>query len=440
MPYPEATVGRRILVICPHFPPDDAPISPLIGEIVERLGASGHRIEVVTSFPWYRGRTIEKGRRGRLIQRQDAPWGRITRVYPFPNSSLSLRVRGPASLGFTTLCALAGIGNRRRCDLVMCMSSPFVLGFAGWLVARLRRVPFVFNVQDALADVVSASSAVPGVGSTAHWSRLLQRMERFLYRSADAVTVLSADIAAQVRARIAEGPPGSSRIRLRRRSETQVRVIPNFVDADFIVSLPAENSYRREFGLGDKTVVMYAGNVGLSQPLSLMLDAAEAFADRDDVVFVINGSGSTSDSLAEAAAGADNVVLVGHQPPARLPEVLAAADIHVVPLRRGLSGSSVPSKIYSVMAAARPMVASIDTDSEPARLITDSDCGLVVPPEDPEAFTEALAELVDDPQRRREMGERGRALIETLPSAADAAAAYAALFSELTVQQPEPRR
>lgn len=431
-------MDRRILVICPHFPPGTAPTSWLISELVERLGASGHRVEVITSVPRRSDRTVGTKRRHRLVHRETTEWGRITRVCAFWTSRTALRYRGPASLAFSACCALAGVLNRRRCDLVLTVSSPFVLGYAGWIVARLRRTPFVFNVQDALADVVQASEVVSGVGGDTLGTRLLPRVEQFLYRSTDAVTVLSEDMAAEVRAKL--GSSGQARRlsfwqrlrhRRRQRNGTQVRMIPNFVDAGFVVPMSVHNSYRSEFGLGNKTVVMYAGNVGLSQPLELMIRAAESFADRDDVVFVINGDGSTWDRYAGQAAGRDNMVLVGHQEIERLPEVLAAADIHVVLLRRGLTGSSTPSKVYSVLAAARPTVASLDTDSEVARLLVDNGCGLVVAPEDPEAFAAAVAELVDDPQRRRRMGERGRAVAESLPTAADVCAEYAALFAEL---------
>jgi len=428
-------VGRRILIICPHFPPGTAPTAWLISEIVEGLGAAGWRIEVVTSVPRRSDRIVGSKWRHRLIHREETEWGRITRVCAFWTTRTALRYRGPAALGFSALCALAGMLSRRRCDVVLAVSSPFVLGFAGWIVARRRRVPFVFNVQDALTDVVNASEVVSGIGSETLSTRLLPGVERFVYRSSQAVTVLSEDMAAKVRAKLGpagHAPGASSGRRLGRpRKATQVRVIPNFVDADFIVPMAKPNSYRDEFGLVDKTVVMYAGNVGLSQPLELMIEAAESFAERDDVVFVVNGDGSTWDRYATRAAGVDNLVLVPHQKTERLPEVLAAADIHVVLLRRGLTGSSMPSKIYSALAAARPMVASIDADSEPARLLADNDCGLVVAPEASDAFAAALAELIDDPQRCQEMGERGRSLVESLPTAAEVGAAYGALFAEL---------
>ncbi len=125
---------------------------------------------------------------------------------------------------------------------------------------------------------------------------------------------------------------------------------------------------------------MYAGNVGMSQSLDLVVHAAQATADRDDIVYVINGGGSTLPELEAEAAGLPNVRFVPMQPIERLPELLAAADVHVVPLKAGLSRSSVPSKTYSIMAAGRPVLASVDEGSEVQRIVETAGAGIAVPP------------------------------------------------------------
>jgi colanic acid biosynthesis glycosyl transferase WcaI len=213
-----------------------------------------------------------------------------------------------------------------------------------------------------------------------------------------------------------------------------VHVIPNFVDTEWIRPLPHENSYRAEFGLSGKRVVMYAGNVGLSQALNLLLDAAVDLADESDVVFVINGGGVARPELERRARGLDNVRFVDMQPKARLPQVLAAADIHVVPLRRGLAWSSVPSKLYSILAAGRPIVASIDAGTEVARTVERAAAGLSVPPDDPETFTKAVRRLLDDAGDREAMGTSGRRFVEGWASPAAVAEAYEQLFEAVRVQ------
>lgn len=407
----------RILVVCPHFEPDTAPTGVVISEIAHRLIADGHELEIVTSLPWYASHAIEPGWGGRIVRRERTGWGRITRVHPFPTDKRNIPARAAAFAGFTVLATIFSVFRRRRPDAVLAMSPPLTLGLAGWVAARTRRVPFVFNIQDVFPDVAVEVGAI----SNPLVIRVLRWLERFTYRRADAVTVLSEDLKDNVEEKLAG------------KGDTEVRVIPNFVDSERIVPGPRHNGYREEFGLGDRLVVMYAGNLGFSQPLSLMIDAARALHHRDDLIFVINGGGSTRPALEAEAAGLDNVRFVDLQPVERLPEVLAAGDIHVIALREGLGRSSVPSKLYSILAAARPVLASVDAGTEVVRVLDSIDAGVTVPPEDSAAFTAAVEALAG--ADREAMGERGRAFVEEWVSPAGVAAAYVALFDDLRMKR-----
>jgi colanic acid biosynthesis glycosyl transferase WcaI len=148
-------------------------------------------------------------------------------------------------------------------------------------------------------------------------------------------------------------------------------------------------------------------------------------------VFVINGGGSARADLERAAAGLPNVRFVDMQPKERLPEVVAAADMHVVPLRAGLARSSVPSKLYTILAAGRPVVASVDPGTEVARTVEAAGAGTAVPPDDPEAFTKAIDRLVRSPDEAASMGAAGRRFVERWASPQAVAASYEALFDEL---------
>jgi colanic acid biosynthesis glycosyl transferase WcaI len=247
-------------------------------------------------------------------------------------------------------------------------------------------------------------------------------LERVTYQASDAVTVLSDDLRDNVAAKIAGRAGGDP---------AKIRVIPNFVDTEWIQPRDRENDYRREQGLEGKTVVMYAGNVGFSQSLDLVLAAATSFVDEPSVVFVINGGGSARPALEQQASGLANVRFVDMQPKSRLPELLAAADVHVVPLKRGLARSSVPSKMYSILAAGRPIVASVDPGTEVARTVEEAGAGLSVVPDDAEAFAKAVRRLVEAPTEAAEMGASGRRWVEHWASPAAVATAYEALFTEL---------
>ncbi|MFM8862774.1 MAG: glycosyltransferase family 4 protein [Acidimicrobiia bacterium] len=322
------------------------------------------------------------------------------------------------------MATLVGASARERPDAVLAMSPPLTLGSAGRVVAGLRRAPLVFNIQDVFPDVAVELGLLTGARVIA----LARRLERMSYRAADAVTVLSDDLADNVRGKIASGLPTGAAERQR----AKVRVIPNFVDTDRIRPGDRDNDYRREFELIGSRVVMYAGNVGFSQSLDLVIEAARRLVDsHPDVVFVINGGGSARPELERAAGNSPNIRFVDMQPIERLPEVLAAADVHVVPLRTGLAWSSVPSKLYSILAAGRPLVASVDEGTEVARTVVRAGAGVAVPPDDADAFVAALLGVLDDPAAAERMGAAGRRFVEGWASPAAVAEAYEGLFTEL---------
>ena len=406
----------RLVVLGPHVEPDTAPTGRVLTRIVAELAARGHELHVVAALPWYRRHAIEPGWSGRLIRREPTPWGSIRRVHPFPGDDRGNLVRRAAGFaGFSILAAWAGLGaggRFRRVDAVIAMSPPLTLGLTGRLIAWSHRAPLVFNIQDVFPDAAVETGAITnrGVIAAASW------LERTSYRAADAVTVLSNDLRANV---IGKLPP--------RRAAT-VHTIPNFVDTTRIVPGDRMTAYRRELEIGPEPVVLYAGNIGYSQSVGLLLDAARRLPS---VTFLVNGEGVGREALIRAADGLTNVRFAGYVPEGRLPELLATGDIHTVPLKRGLAAVSVPSKTYSILAAGRPVVAAIDPGTEIPALLAASGGGLAVAPDDPEAFTAAVRRLIDDPAEAAAMGARGRAWVVAAASPAAVAESYEALVRAL---------
>ena len=399
----------KLVVLGPHFAPDTAPTGTVLTRIVEELAARGHELHVVTSLPWYRAHAIEDGWTGRLVRTERTAWGSVTRVHPFPGDDKSNLVR--RAMGFVGFSVLAGVaalragGWFRRADAVIAMSPPLTLGLTGWLVARLRRGRLLFNIQDVFPDAAVRTGAITNrrIIAVASW------LERVSYHRADAVTVLSDDLRDNVAAKI------------RPAARERVHVIPNFVDTERIAPGDRMTAYRAELGFDDRPVVLYAGNVGFSQSLDLVVEAARRCPG---LGFVVNGDGAARAELERRAADVPNLRFAGYQPIERLGEVLATGDIHVVPLRTGLGDVSVPSKTYSSLAAGRPVVASIDAGTEIPRLLEAAGAGLSVPPDDPDAFTAAIRELADDAERRSRLGSSGRAWVVEHASPAAIGDAY----------------
>lgn len=403
----------NITVLTPHFAPDVAPTGEVVTRIVHELAERGHAAHVITSLPWYRSHRVDPPFQGKLVRHEDEPWGRITRLHPFPAPEKTAFTRRAAAFaGFSALAAAAGLLGRPA-DGVLAVSPPLTLAAAGRVIASRYGAPFVFNVQDVYPGVAVALGAVAGSGVI----RAAQRLERWSYDHADAVTVLSDDIKEQLAQSM--------------RDPSKLRVIPNFVDTDRLRPSERENSYRREFGLTGKIVIMYAGNVGLSQSVELIPRLAAVLQHDQDVAFVVNGGGAALDAVKQAARGLDNVVFVDTQPAGRLEEVLAAADLHLVLLKPGLARFSVPSKVYSILAAGRPLVASVDRRSEVARVVDESGAGSVVPPGDAEALVKEVQALVAARDELERRGAAGRRWIETWPTPASVAQAYEELFTEL---------
>ncbi|MCP4791758.1 MAG: glycosyltransferase family 4 protein, partial [Actinomycetia bacterium] len=406
-------------VLTPHLRPDSAPTGVVVSAIVDGLTGAGHDVHVVTSLPWYREHRVEDRWRGRLVRRGHHGTATVTRLHPFPTDKGNLVARALGFIGLTGLATVAGLAARGPFDGVIDVSPPLTFGAAGWLLALRHRCPLVFNFHDVFPDVAVEVGAIGSPRGIAFFRWL----ERATYRRADAVTVLSDDLAANVSRKV-NVADGTGR-------RPVVRVVPNFVDTDSIRPADRMTRYRVEHGLGDRTVVMYAGNLGHSQSLDLVVAAADRHRDRHDLVYVVNGGGVRADDLRAAAAQRKNLVVVDYQPADRVPEVLASADLHLVPLRAGLGESSVPSKTYSVLAAGRPLIASIDEDSEVARVVVEAGAGLAVPPDDVEALVEAVEVLVADPERRIRMGEAGRRWAEAWRSPDQVAVTYAELVAEL---------
>jgi colanic acid biosynthesis glycosyl transferase WcaI len=213
----------------------------------------------------------------------------------------------------------------------------------------------------------------------------------------------------------------------------RLRVIPNWVDAQGLTEKPRDNVWAREHGLTGRFVAMHSGNIGYSQDLHTLVRSATFLRDLDDLVIAIVGNGARRDELIALAdlLEVDAVRFVPYQPRETLPYSLSAADVHVIGLARGLAGYVVPSRLYGVLAVARPVIVGADDESETAQIVRASGCGIVVPPGRPELLAGAIRQAHEGGLDLEEMGRRGREYVVADADREVAINRYRALLDEL---------
>jgi glycosyltransferase involved in cell wall biosynthesis len=289
--------------------------------------------------------------------------------------------------------SLAGL-NIGRPDVVVSLTDPPIIGLAARWAARRAGARFVFLCEDIFPEV----AALLDDFHNDLLNRSLDRVNRYLLREADAVVALGD----RMRRRLVEEKGADPQ---------RVSVIHNWADCEAIVPGAKDNPFTREHDLGDRFVLMHSGNIGMSQNLDVLIEAASRLTGKERLVIALVGDGARRELLERDAArrGLTNVRFFPYQPKARLHQSFAAADAFLVSLEAGIEGYIVPSKLYGVLAAGRPYIAAMDESAEAAVIARDNGCGLLAVPGDADALAAAIATLYDNPVATRAMGQRARA-------------------------------
>jgi colanic acid biosynthesis glycosyl transferase WcaI len=406
------------------FSPEANSTSYLMTDLARQLRAAGHRVTVLTTTPH---NNLEPG----AIARQP-----LRRVWPgllyrselddIPVWHVRLPLKGNRVLRrmldyvrFHAVSLAVGVGSRLgRYDVVLAPSPPLTIGVAGWLLALRRGVPVVYNVQEIYPDF----AVNQGLIRNRAFIRLLQQVERFVYARSERIVSISDRFDRIIRER---GVPDEKLI-----------VIPNFVDTELYRPLPRHNDFSRRHGLDREFVVLYGGNVGLSQDWESLLHAAAALAALP-IRFVVAGDGARRGWLeAEIARrGLSNVRLLGYQPRERMPEVNASCDVSTIPMKTNTTTDTFPSKIYTILASAKPVIVSADPGSELEWVVEVSGAGTVVRPDEPDAYTRAVRAAFENRHQLGEQGARGRAWVEHEYSKEAVGRKYDALITALLARR-----
>ncbi len=380
----------NILLLTEYYRPEDVGIAVSLWELTEDLLAGGHGVTVLTTFPNYPDGVIPPPYRKKLFIKEDLDGAHVLRTYIYatPRKVFWRRAASFASFVFSSL--IGGIWKAPRVDVIYAVLPPLPLGVTAVILGRFKSAKVVVNLQDIHPDVAVAT----GVLRNRMAIRFFQFVERWIYTHCDRVAVISDGFRQNL---LLKGVLGS-----------KIRVVPNWADPDFVRPGPADPSLRESWGK-DKFVLVYSGGLTHNSNLECVIQALDLLRS-EPFRLVIIGDGVKKQRLEEdvQVRGLDNVLFRPFEPLERYPTVLRSADMNLVTLDSSAAITSVPSKIFKMMASGRPVLAVAPPQSEIARLVKSAQCGICVESGDPKELAEALHHAYAHREEIDQMGMRGR--------------------------------
>jgi glycosyltransferase involved in cell wall biosynthesis len=392
---------KNLLIYAHYYYPDVASTGQILTELAEGL-ADDFNVTVICTVPSYTG-VIEDRYKTQRFYEEEINGVKVLRIRvpEFKKSNTLSRIRNIMSYYFGALSATKQVGPQ---DLIYTISQPPLLGgILGVYGKRKKRAKLVYNIQDFNPEQMEAVSFVKNKAMAA----LMRKIDNRSCKRADKVIVVGRDMVETLKKRFPNKMPSYAHIN-------------NWINEDEIVPLPADNervqAFKKQYGLDGKFIIMYSGNIGLYYDLLEIQKIMGEFADQEDVRFVFVGQGSVLDEMKDycRANKLSNMVFIPYQNKEDLVYSLNAGDVHLVVNAKGIKGVSVPSKIYGVMAAGKPVLGILEKGSEARIIVEESDCGVVVDPEDYDAIRKTILYYIENrgSMRLQEMGTNGRAFLD----------------------------
>ena len=372
------------LVLNEYYPPDTSATAKNAVLVVEAL-AQRHQVTVLAGRPSY---DPTERHPPYLLRREVSGNVVVERVgsTAFPR----FRMQGRLSNYLSYLALAVPRALSIRSDVVVAMTDPPFEGLAGALVSKLSGRPFVYNLRDMYPDMALGGDIVrPG-----RWTQIWESLHRRALCRAARVIVLGEDMRERI---LSKGV-----------DPRRITIVRDAVALPETLSTP-DHPVVREIRGTFRFVLVHAGNLGFYGAWQTLIDAARLL-ERDGVGLVFIGEGAMKDSVQASARGCNNVRFLPFRPAAEVPCVMAAGDLHVVTVKRGLEGVVVPSKVYNILAAARPLLAVATDKTEVARFAQRDGCGIAADPDDPAAVAAAVRGVLRDPERLAHMGRKSREL------------------------------
>ena len=368
-------------------------------ELSRHWARMGHEVTVLTGFPNHPTGVVPEEWRSRLHRlhyTENIDGVRVVRtwLWPLPNRKAYERI-----LNYTSFCVSASLSGLalRRPQVVIATSPQLLCALAGWWLAWWKRVPFVFEVRDLWPESLAAVGA-GSEGSALH--RILGAIAGFLYRRADRIIVVA--------------PPFKDHlIRYWNVPAAKISVVENGVETDLFRLEPAAIELRKQLKLEERFLICYIGTMGNAHGLdTLLAAAAELQTELPRTLFLMIGEGAEKARLVKLAAARslNNIQFLGEQPRDRIPLYVSASDICLVMLKKSdLFKTVIPTKLLEYMACERPSIVAVDGHAR--KIVEEAGAGVFVEPENSQALVKAILDLVEKPERRREMGASGRKYI-----------------------------
>lgn len=404
----------NILIYSYNYHPEPIGIAPLMTELAEGLVKRGHKVRVITGMPNYPERQIYDGYRGKWYVTEEKNGVTIQRSYLRIKSKPNLVDRLLLELSFV-FTSIPQALNGWRPDVILLTVPPLMVTLPATLLGYLYNCPVVLNVQDILPE----AAVRVGLIKNKLMIRALETLEKFAYKAAHSISVIADGFVDNL---VSKGVAAS-----------KITCIPNWVNVNFIQPLPKENNaWRKANKLEDKFVVLYSGNIALTQGLETVVEAAAKLRHVKEIVFAIAGESKALERLQQycQTCGADNVILMPLQPREQLPEMLAGADIGLIVQKRNVISFNMPSKIPLLLASGRAIIGSVPASGTAAKAIRQSGGGIVVKPESPDALASTILELFKNPRKTAILGQKGREFAVERYSFEQALDQYEQLFAD----------
>lgn len=386
----------KILLLPPYFKPEQMASSHLNDHRYCAFSQMGYKMLLYTPTPT-RGVSDEM-RAEYSARKHEVMYNGMMEVYRF---SMFREGSNPIQRALRYVfcwCAQFWKGLRAKdIDLIYLASTPPIQGVLGGLLKKIKKVPFVYNLQDIFPDSLAGTGLAKKGGLLWKIGRVI---ENFTYRNADKIIVISEDFKRNI---MAKGVP-----------EEKIVVVYNWVDEEAVKHVPREeNKLFDMYGLDRKKFyITYSGNIGLTQNMDMLLEVAKELEEDPNIQFVLIGEGAYKKRVEEIIAEKNigNVTLLPFQPYEDISHVFSLGDAGLVISKPGVGENSVPSKTWSILSASRPVLANFD-ENELKSIVAENECGIFTKAGDKEAFKQAILDLYHDREHCEQLGRNGREFI-----------------------------